>query len=103
MTTGVVLVREGSTYRVRTDAGELAAVLRGKLKFKDDDRGVAGDMVELDLTGGGTAASTGIRPPKALLARRAAGGRGPGHAPPIAANVDPVGVVVAGRGPAPNA
>ncbi|PYO64081.1 MAG: ribosome small subunit-dependent GTPase A [Gemmatimonadetes bacterium] len=102
MTTGVVLVREGSTYRVRTDAGELAAVLRGKLKFKDDDRVVAGDMVELDLTGEGTAAITGIRPRKSLLARRAAGERGPGHAQPIAANVDQVVVVVAARDPEPN-
>src|SRR5438093_1964179 len=102
MTTGVVLVREGSTYRVRTDAGELAAVLRGKLKFKDDDRVVAGDMVELDLTGEGTAAITGIRPRKSLLARRAAGERGPGHAQPIAANVDQVVVVAATRDPEPN-
>src|SRR6266702_370638 len=102
MTTGVVLVREGSTYRVRTDAGELAAVLRGKLKFKDDDRVVAGDMVELELTGEGTAAITGIRPRKSLLARRAAGERGPGRAQPIAANVDQVVVVVAARDPEPN-
>ena len=37
MTTGVVLGRRGGTYRVYTEAGEVTASLRGKLKFKDDD------------------------------------------------------------------
>ena len=37
MTTGVVLVRTGSSYRVYTDAGEVTAVLRGKLRRRDDD------------------------------------------------------------------
>ena len=38
MTTGVVLARTGGTFRVHTAAGEIEAVLRGKLKHKDDDR-----------------------------------------------------------------
>ena len=45
MTTGVVLARIGSTYRVHTGAVEVTAVLRGKLKHRDDDRVVAGDVV----------------------------------------------------------
>jgi len=32
-----VLVRTGSTYRVHTEGGEVVAVLRGKLKHRDDD------------------------------------------------------------------
>ena len=90
--TGVVLAREGSTYRVHAGGREVTAVLRGRLKLKDDDRVVAGDMVELEPTGDETAAITGIRPRKSLLVRRAAGGgeRGPGRAQPIAANVDQV-------------
>ena len=79
-------------------------MLRGRLKLKDDDRVVAGDVVELDSTGDETAAITAIRPRKSLLARRAAGGgeRGPGRAQPIAANVDQVVVVAAARDPEPS-
>jgi len=53
MTTGVVLGRRGGTFRVYTEGGEVTASLRGKLKFKDDDRVVAGDVVELEGVGGG--------------------------------------------------
>ena len=53
MTTGVVIAREGSTYRVHTAAGETSAVLRGKLKQKDDDRVTVGDVVELDVDAAG--------------------------------------------------
>ncbi len=78
-TTGVVLLREGGVYRVHTDAGEVTATLRGKLKRRDDDRVVPGDVVELDLHGDGEAAITGIRPRRSVLARRAAqGGSGGG-------------------------
>src|SRR5207249_1099349 len=49
MNTGVVLVRTGATYRVYTDWGEVTAVLRGKLRRREDDRVVAGDVVELEL------------------------------------------------------
>ena len=38
MTTGVVLARTGSTYRVDTDRGEVTATLRGRLKHQDGDR-----------------------------------------------------------------
>ncbi len=101
MTIGVVLARVGGTYRVHTDRGELTAVLRGKLKHGDDDRVVAGDVVELEIHAEGTAAIAGLRPRRSVLARRAAGERSP-RAQPIAANVDQVVVVAAAREPEPS-
>jgi len=77
MTTGVVLVRTGSAYRVHTEGGEVVAVLRGKLKHRDDDRVVAGDVVELELQADGHATISAVRPRKSVLARRAAGERSP--------------------------
>ena len=65
-TSGVVLTRVGGGYRVHTDAGEVTATLRGKLKHKDDDRVVPGDVVVLD---GSTI--TEIRPRRSVLAPRA--------------------------------
>ena len=101
MTTGVVLARTGSTYRVHTDTGEVTAVLRGKLKHRDDDRVVAGDVVELELQSAGHATISGVRRRKSVLARRAAGERSP-RAQPIAANVDQVVVVASVRSPEPS-
>ena len=104
--TGVVLVREGGVYRVHTDVGEVRATLRGKLKRRDDDRVVPGDVVELDLHGDREAAITAIRPRRSVLARRAAqGGSGGGarRAQPVAANVDQVVVVTSAADPEPNA
>ena len=101
ITTGVVLVRTGSAYRVHTDGGEVVAVLRGKLKHRDDDRVVAGDVVELELQADGHATISAVRPRKSVLARRAAGERGP-RAQPIAANVDQVVVVASARSPEPS-
>jgi ribosome biogenesis GTPase len=101
VTTGVVLARTGSTFRVHTDHGEVRAALRGRLKHRDDDRVVAGDVVELELGSEGAATISGIRPRRSVLARRAAGGRG-SRAQPIAANVDLVLAVAAARDPEPN-
>jgi len=101
MITGVVLVREGGVYRVHTDAGEVTASLRGKLKHRDDDRVVPGDVVELDSEG----SITGIRPRRSVLARRAAqGGSGGGarRSQPVAANVDQVVVVASAADPEPS-
>ncbi len=100
--TGVVLERVGSTYRVHTARGEVKAVLRGRLKLNDDDRVVAGDVVELGRErggGDGLATIAGRQSRRTLLARRAAGGRRP---QPIAANVDQVVVVASARNPEPN-
>jgi len=103
MTTGVVLAREGATYRVNTAEGEVVAVLRGKLKHRDDDRVVPGDVVELDPSEDGPAAIRGIRPRRSVLARRAAAGeRVARRAQPIAANIDQVVIVAAARNPEPN-
>ncbi len=106
MTTGVVLARTGSTYRVHTDRGEVTATLRGRLKHQDGDRVVAGDVVDLDVPtggegGGGRATIVGVRRRRSVLARRAAGERSP-RRQPIAANVDQVLVVAAARDPEPN-
>ena len=97
--TGVVLARTGSTYRVHTEAGEVAAVLRGRLKHRDEERVVAGDRVELDVHADGSAAIVAVLPRKSVLARRAPGERRP---QPIAANVDQVVVVAAARDPEPS-
>jgi ribosome biogenesis GTPase len=93
-----VLLREGGVYRIHTEAGEVTASLRGKLKHKDEDRVVPGDVVDLDLHGDGEAAITGIRPRRSVLARRAAGG-GARRSQPVAANVDQVVVVASARDP----
>lgn len=104
MTTGVVLGRSGSTFRVHTADGERTAVLRGKLKLPDDDRLVAGDVVELAFHGDGPATVERVHPRRSVLARRrATGGHGARRAQPIAANVDQVVVVAAARDPEPNA
>src|SRR5881296_200008 len=99
-TTGVVLARAGGGYRVHTEAGEITATLRGKLKHQDTDRVVPGDVVVLDGT---TIAE--IRPRRSVLARRAAqgsSGAGPRRAQPVAANVDQVIVVTSARDPEPS-
>ncbi|HWZ27874.1 MAG TPA: ribosome small subunit-dependent GTPase A [Gemmatimonadales bacterium] len=100
MSTGVVLARAGATFRVHVEGREITATLRGKLKHKDDDRVVVGDIVELDLDGEGNGAITTIQERRSVLARRAAGA-GAGRAQPIAANVDQVLVVVSARDPEP--
>lgn len=103
MTTGVVLARAGSRFRVHTVDGECTAVLRGRLKLPDDDRLVAGDVVELAFHGDGPATVERVHPRRSVLARRrATGGHGARRAQPIAANVDQVVVVAAVRDPEPN-
>src|SRR5207302_233220 len=74
VTTGVVLGRSGGVLRVYTAGREVTASLRGKVKFQDDDRIVAGDVVDLELHAGGDATISGLRPRRSVLARRAAGG-----------------------------
>jgi ribosome biogenesis GTPase len=104
MTTGVVLARTGNTFRVHTPEGERTAVLRGKLKQGDDDRLVAGDVVDLDTHGDGPATVERVHPRRSVLARRrATSGHGARRAQPIAANVDQVVVVAAARDPEPSA
>lgn len=101
VTIGVVLARTGSTYRVHGAQGDVTAVLPGRLKRRDDDRVVAGDIVELELRADGPATITGVRPRRSVLARRAAAQRSP-RAQPIAANVDQVVAVASAREPEAN-
>jgi ribosome biogenesis GTPase / thiamine phosphate phosphatase len=96
---GLVLAREGSTYRVATAAGEVTAVLRGKAKRDDSERIVVGDIVHLDRTEHHGA--TGIaaqEPRKNVLERRSPNAR---SARAVAANLDRVLVVTAVAQPAP--
>lgn len=95
---GTVIERDGATYRVRTDEGELRAILRGKTK-RDTAKVVVGDLVDLEPEAGGTLYGIiGVGPRRTLLERRVPEGRG---ARPVAANIDEVFVVVATRDPAP--
>jgi ribosome biogenesis GTPase len=98
-TKGIVLARRGGTYRVRTDAGEVEAVLRGKVKRDDDDKIVAGDIVQLTLHAQGPATIQGRERRRGVLARREVGAD---RAQPIAANLDQVIVVMAATEPPPN-
>jgi ribosome biogenesis GTPase len=98
-TIGVVLAREGGSYRVLVDGVERTAVLRGKAK-REVDRAVAGDRVRFDpatLTEDVLGIET-VEPRTAILDRRVPGGRG---TRPVAANVDQVAVVIAAANPAP--
>lgn len=98
MVTGTVLERDGAAYRVLTPAGEVRAVLRGKVK-RDTPRVVVGDRVRLDLEGeGGIMGIAAVEPRATLLARRVPEGRG---TRPVVANVDQVLVVTATVDPAP--
>jgi ribosome biogenesis GTPase len=99
---GVVLARTGGRFRVYASGAEIEAVLAGRIKLADDDRVVAGDVVELEYSGNGPARIVGVRPRRSVLARRAASGAGVRRAQPIAANVDQVVVVAAARDPDPN-
>lgn len=95
---GTVLERDGSVYRVATDAGELRAVLRGKAK-RDTPRVVVGDRVQLEPEPAGQYHGIiGVEPRKTLLERRVPEGRG---TRPVAANIDKVFVVTATKDPAP--
>jgi len=98
VTSGVVLARSGSTYRVHAEGREIVATLRGKLKRKDDDRVVVGDVVEMDMESANSGAITGIKERRSVLQRRAAG-QGAGRSQPIAANVDQVLIVASARDP----
>jgi ribosome biogenesis GTPase len=95
---GTVLERDGATYRVETPAGQVRAVLRGRLKL-DQPRVVVGDVVRLEPEPGGELFGVlGVEPRRSLLARRVPEGRG---SRPVAANVDQVFVVTAARSPDP--
>jgi ribosome biogenesis GTPase len=94
---GVVLAREGGSYRVATANGGITAVLRGSAKR--GDRVVVGDHVLLERPDRrGTARIVAIEPRRNVLTRRTPTGRG---GRPIAANLDRVLVLTSVADPAP--
>lgn len=98
-TTGLVLEREGGTFRVATDQGEVMAILRGKAKRDRHDRVVVGDRVTLDSGDSrGTWGIVSVAPRRNILERRTPSGRANR---PVAANLDRVFVVAAAAHPHP--
>lgn len=96
---GLVLAREGGTFRVATAEGEVAAVLRGKAKRDRYERVVVGDRVTLDAGDAqGTLGIAGVEPRRNILERRTPSGRANR---PVAANLDRVFVVTAAADPHP--
>ena len=97
--TGLVLARDGGTFRVATDQGIVVAVLRGKARRDRHDRVVVGDRVTLDAAGAeGVSGIAAVAPRRNLLERRTPGGRANR---PVAANLDRVFVVTAAVEPHP--
>ena len=95
---GTVLERDGSTYRVATQGGEVRAVLRGKVK-RDSPHVVVGDRVHLEPEPTGDLYGVvSVESRTTLLERRVPEGRG---TRPVAANIDEVFVVTATVDPAP--
>ena len=96
---GLVLAREGSSFRVATASGEVTAVLRGRAKSEDGERVVVGDVVTLDrIDSHGMAGIVGHEPRKNVLERRSPNARG---SRAVAANLDRVLVVTAVTHPTP--
>lgn len=96
---GLVLEREGGTFRIATEGGDVVAVLRGKAKRSRYDRVVVGDRVTLDAGDEqGTLGITGVEPRRNLLERRTPSGR---SNRPVAANLDRVYVVTSAVDPQP--
>jgi ribosome biogenesis GTPase len=94
---GTVLEREGGTFRVLTEQGEVRAALRGKTK-RGTSKVVVGDRVTLEAGGADLWAIAAVDERASVLARRVPGGRG---LRPVVANVDQVVVVTAAKDPDP--
>ncbi|HEU4698393.1 MAG TPA: ribosome small subunit-dependent GTPase A [Gemmatimonadales bacterium] len=98
---GTLLERDGAVYRVATPAGEVRAVLRGKLKQerRPETKLIVGDHVRLEPGEGGELHGiVAVEPRTTVLERRNPEHRG---ARPVVANVDQVLVVAATRDPDP--
>lgn len=95
---GTVVEREGSTYRVLTDDGEVRASLRKKAK-RGQARVLVGDRVTLEPGSSGDLwAIATVDERTSVLTRRVPQGRG---LRPVVANVEQVVVVTATRNPEP--
>jgi len=93
---GIVLAREGSQFRVRTEQGDVTATLRGRTK-RHDGRALPGDHVQLESSGAEWAIAS-VDERRNVLARREPGGR---RERPLAANLDEVFVMTATKDPDP--
>ena len=96
VTSGIVLAREGSQFRVRTEQGDVTATIRGRVK-RHDDRALPGDHVQLEQSATGWAIAS-VEPRRNALARREPGRR---KERPLAANLEEVFVMTATRDPDP--
>src|SRR5262245_60216449 len=96
VTSGIVLAREGSQFRVRTEQGDVTATIRGRVK-RHDDRALPGDHVQLEQSATGWAIAS-VEQRRNVLARREPGGR---KERPLAANLEQVFVMTATRDPDP--
>ena len=96
MVSGIVLAREGSQFRVRTEQGDVTATLRGRTK-RHDGRALPGDHVQLESSGAEWAIAS-VDERRNVLARREPGGR---RERPLAANLDEVFVMTATKDPDP--
>ena len=95
---GTVVEREGSTYRVLTDGGEVRASLRKKAK-RGQARVLVGDRVTLEPGSSGDLwAIASVDERTSVLTRRVPEGRG---LRPVVANVEQVVVVTATTNPEP--
>src|SRR5690606_28573245 len=90
---GTVLEREGGTFRVLTEQGEVRAALRGKTK-RGTSKVVVGDRVTLEDGGADLWGIAAVDERASVLSRRVPGGRG---LRPVVANVDQVVVVTAAK------
>ena len=78
--TGVVLVRSGAKYRVRTAEGDVMAVLRGRVRRTDAERGVPGGGAGGGVHAEGPAAVGGGPPPRSGRGRPPPAPQGGGDA-----------------------
>lgn len=96
---GVVLGRRGHAIRVLVAGQCVEATIRGRLKYADGSRLVAGDRVDLTIEPNGQAQIEAILPRRSVLTRRAGDAR---RDKPVAANIDGVLVVTAAAKPDSN-
>jgi ribosome biogenesis GTPase len=96
--TGGVLRVSGGVYEIDTDAGRVAASLRGRVKQKDDRIVSVGDMVELEGAGDACRIAR-VLPRVSALTRHGVARR---REQVIVANVDQVVVTAACATPAPD-
>ena len=100
LTRGQVVETVGGVYRVRTDAGTVAASLRGRIKHVGKrDRVVIGDHVDIEDAFGEAPVIVAALPRRTRLSRRSSRSR---FAKVVAANLDRLLVVASVADPPPS-